>query len=227
MSSSPDDLDPLSRLRRQGVLTWVWLAVAGGICLVLGIVSIAAPRTSIGVLGVVLSLVLLGTGLSRIAFAVGVRAWPARRRAVQGVLGGVLVLAGLAGLAGLWAAATVVGVVVGIAFLATGLADLVIAATGPRGLGRVATGGLGVVHVGVGLVFLLLPEVGLAVLTVLVGVVLVGLGLVQLGAAALVRLLVRQGDQLAERLRTQQGLGRADGPDDGDDGPRVIRGEVI
>jgi uncharacterized membrane protein HdeD (DUF308 family) len=224
---SPEAVDPVARARRQGVLTWVWLAVSGGLCLVLGLVSILSPATSLRVLAVVLSLLLMGIGLSRIALAVGVRGWGRGRRLVQGVLGGALAVLGLTGLAGLWSAVTLVGVVVGLAFVATGLADLVTAATGPRGLGRAATGSLGVVHVVVGLVFLFLPEVGLTVLAVLVGVVLVGLGLLQLGAAWLVRLLVRQADALAAPLRQDGtgGPGRLGGPEDGDG--RVVRGEVI
>ena len=106
------------------------------------------------------------------------------------------------------------------------------ALTGPRGLGRVATGALGVLHLVVGLVFLLLPEVGLTVLAVLLGVALVGLGLLQLAASALVRGLVRQADAL--QRRTGDGPAAAfprrrpgGGPDDDGDDPRVIRGEVL
>lgn len=226
--SGPQPSDPVARARRQGVLTWVWLAASGALCVVLGLVSVLSPGTSLTVLGVVLSLLLLGLGLSRIALAVGVRGWPLARRAVQGALGAGLCVAGLAGVAGAWSAVTVVGLVVGAAFLLTGLADLVTAGTGPRGLGRAATGGLGVVHVLVGLFFLLVPDVGLAVLAVLVGVVLVGLGLLQLAAAGLVRALVRRADVLVARLRADgPGPDRLGGRGPDDEGPRVVRGEVI
>ncbi|MGJ7440925.1 DUF308 domain-containing protein [Aquipuribacter sp. MA13-6] len=214
--------DHLDRARSTGVAAWVWLAVGGAVTLALGLVSLLAPGATLTVLAVVLSLWLIATGLGRVGLAVAVTTSPTARRALQGVLGVGLALAGLAGLLGLWNSLTLVTLVVAIGFLVAGAADLAMAATGPRGVGRFATGSLGVLHLLVGLVFLLLPEVGLTVLAVLVGVVLVGLGLVQLGAAALVRALVRQTEALRRRMEETGGPG----PDDGD-GPRVIRGEVL
>lgn len=214
--------DHLDRARSTGVAAWVWLAVGGSVTLALGLVSLFAPGATLTVLAVVLSLWLMATGLGRVGLAVAVRTWPTSRRVVQGVLGVALAVGGLAGLLGLWNSLTLVTLVVGIGFLVAGAADLGMALTGPRGVGRVATGLLGVLHLVVGLVFLLLPDVGLTVLAVLVGVVLVALGLVQLGASALVRALVRRTDELRQRMEE---AGRT--PDDGDDGPRVIRGEVL
>ncbi len=211
----------LDRARSTGVAAWVWLAVGGAVTLALGLVSLLAPGATLTVLAVVLSLWLIATGLGRVALAVAVTTWSTGRRAVQGVLGVALAVGGLAGLLGLWNSLTLVTLVVAIGFLVAGAADLAMAATGPRGVGRLATGSLGVLHLVVGLVFLLLPEVGLSVLAVLVGVVLVGLGLVQLGAAALVRALVRQTEALQRRM------GEAGRPGPDDDDPRVIRGEVL
>jgi|GEM_PF-1918754 len=216
--------EQIGRARSTGVAAWVWLAVGGVVTLALGLVSLLAPGATLTVLAVVLSLWLMATGLGRVALAVAVRTWPTGRRVLQGVLGVALAVGGLAGLLGVWNSLTLVTLVVAIGFLVAGAADLAMAATGPRGLGRLATGSLGVLHLVVGLVFLLLPDVGLTVLALLVGVVLIGLGLVQLGASALVRALVRQTEALQRRM---DGAGRAR-PDDGDDdGPRVIRGEVL
>ncbi|WP_380169039.1 DUF308 domain-containing protein [Jannaschia sp. R86511] len=220
----------LDRARSTGVAAWVWLAVGGAVTLTLGLVSLLAPGATLTVLAVVLSLWLMATGLGRVGLAVAVRTWPGGRRVVQGVLGVALALGGLTGLLGLWNSLTLVTLVVAVGFLVAGLADLGMALTGPRGVGRAATGALGTLHLVVGLVFLLLPDVGLTVLALLVGVVLVGLGLVQLAASALVRALVRQSEALARRV---DGLGRPRGGPDGDgrgddgDDPRVIRGEVL
>lgn len=213
--------EQLAHARSTGVAAWVWLAVGGAVTLGLGLVSLLAPGATLTVLAVVLSLWLMATGLGRVALAVAVRTWPTGRRVVQGVLGVALAVGGLAGLLGVWNSLTLVTLVVGIGFLVAGAADLAMAATGPRGVGRLATGSLGVLHLAVGLVFLLLPDVGLTVLAVLVGVVLVGLGLVQLGASALVRALVRQTEALQRRVDEAGRPGQA-----GDD-PRVIRGEVL
>lgn len=211
----------LAHARSTGVAAWVWLAVGGAVTLALGLVSLLAPGATLTVLAVVLSLWLMATGLGRVALAVAVRTWPTGRRAVQGVLGVALAVGGLAGLLGVWNSLTLVTLVVAVGFLVAGAADLAMALTAPRGVGRLATGSLGVLHLLVGLVFLLLPDVGLTVLAVLVGVMLVGLGLIQLGASALFRALVRQTESLQRRMD------RAGRPDDGDDGPRVIRGEVL
>ncbi len=219
------NVDP-ARVRRRGVATWIWLAVSGTFSLVLGLVSVLAPGSTVGVLAVLLSLWLVGVGLGRVGLASSMRTWPTARRAAQGVVGVGLAAAGVGGLLGVWEARTVVTVVVGVGFLAAALADLVLSATGPRGAGRATTGALGVLHLCIGLTFLLLPAFGLTVLSVLVGLALVVLGLVQLGAAAVVRALIRSADRLADRLASQ-------GQDPrvrripGDDDPRVIRGEVL
>lgn len=221
--------EQLDRARSTGVAAWLWLAVGGVVALSLGLVSLLAPGATLTVLAIVLSLWLLATGLGRVGLASASRTWPTSRRALQGVLGVGLAGAGVAGLLGLWNSLSLVTLVVAFGFLVAGAADLAMALTGPRGLGRAATGALGVLHLLVGLTFLLLPDVGLTVLAVGVGFGLLLLGAVQLGAAALVRALVRRTDELQRRV---DGLGRRDTRpdvrrDDDGDGPRVIRGEVL
>lgn len=229
--------DDLARARRTGTAAWVWLAVGGVVSLGLGLASLLAPGSTLGVLAVVLSLWLVAAGLSRVGLAAAMRTWTPARRGVQGTVGVLLAAAGVAGLLGFWDPRTVVTTVVALGFLVAAAADLGMAATGPRGAGRAATGGLGVLHLVIGLTFLLLPGVGLAVLAGLVGLVLVVLGLVQLGAAALVRALVRRADALAVRL-THPPRGPLGPPSPGgrtgsgrrlpgDDDPRVVRGEVL
>ncbi len=218
--------DDLARARRTGTAVWVWLAVGGTVSLVLGLASVLAPGSTLGVLAVVLSLWLVAAGLGRVALAAAMRTWPSSRRGLQGVLGVVLAAAGVAGLLGLWDALTVVTVVVAVGFLVAAAADLGMAATGPRGAGRAATGGLGVLHLVIGLTFLLLPGVGLTVLAFLVGLALVVLGLVQLAAAGLVRALVRSTDRLGGRLGPS-GAGRGPRLGGPDEDPRVVRGEVL
>lgn len=231
--------EQFARARSTGVAAWVWLAAGGTVSLVLGLVALLAPGATLTVLAVVLSLWLMAAGLGRVGLAASVRSWPTGRRVLQGGLGVALAVGGLAGLLGLWSSLTLVTVVVVVGFLVAAAADLGMALTGPRGLGRLATGALGLLHLVVGLTFLLLPDVGLTVLAVLLGLALVVLGAVQLGAAALVRGLVRRTEALQQRLLDLGGgppwadgssPGRVTGPrgrdDDGDD-PRVIRGEVL
>jgi uncharacterized membrane protein HdeD (DUF308 family) len=218
--SSPS---PFAGARSSGVAVWVWLAVGGAVSLVLGLVSLLAPGATLTVLAVVLSLWLVAAGLSRVALASAMRSWSSGRRLLQGALGVLLAAGGVAGLLGVWNSLTLVTVVVAVGFLVAAAADLATAFAAPRGPGRFATAALGLLHLGIGLTFLLLPDVGLTVLAVLVGILLVVLGGMQLLAALLVRALVRQADALAARL---EGEGLGDGGDDGDV-PRVIRGEVL
>lgn len=211
---------PFAGARSSGVAVWVWLAVGGSVGLVLGLVCLLAPGATLTVLAVVLSLWLVAAGLSRVALAAAMRSWPSSRRLLQGGLGVLLAAGGVAGLLGVWNSLTLVILVVAVGFLVAAAADLATAFAAPRGPGRVATAALGLLHLGIGLTFLLLPDVGLTVLAVLVGILLVVLGGMQLLAALLIRALVRQADALAARLAE---VGR---PDDGED-PRVIRGEVL
>lgn len=208
----------LARARVTGTAAWVWLAVGGGVSLVLGLVCLFATDATLTVLGIVLSLWLMVAGLARVALAASMKRWSTGRRVLQGVLGVVLAAAGLAGLLGLWSALTLVTVVVGVGFLISAAADFGMAMTGPRGVGRFATGALGLLNLGIGLLFLLLPDVGLALLAVLVGITLIVLGGVQLMAAGVVRALVHRVDAVSRDLGAR--------PAPGDD-PRVIRGDVL
>jgi hypothetical protein len=127
--------DDLARARRTGTAAWVWLAVGGAVSLALGLASLVAPGSTLGVLAVVLSLWLLAAGLGRVGLASALRTSSPARRGLQGVLGVALAAAGVAGLLGLWDALTVVTVVVAVGFLVAAVADLGMAATGPRGAG--------------------------------------------------------------------------------------------
>lgn len=198
----------------------MWLGVGGVASAALGLVALFAPGATLTVLAIVLSLWLIVTGLARVGLASAMRAWSPTRRGVQGGLGVALAAGGTAGLLGTWNALTLVTLVVAIGFLLAAAADLTLALTGPRGLGRFASGALGVLHLVIGLTFLFLPEMGLSLLAVLVGLALLGLGAVQLGAAALIRALVNRADSMAQRLGPRRP------GDDGDD-PRIIRGEVL
>lgn len=212
--------EQIRSIRGMGRNAWGWLAVSGTLSIVLGLVSLFVPGATVTVLAIVFSVWLLASGAGRIALARAMDSWVGWRRLTQTALGLVLVVAGVAGLFGAWNSLQLLTLLVGLGFLLAAVADLVVAATAPSAAGRFATGSLGVVHLLVALVFLFLPEVGLTVLAVIVGLVLLGLGLMQLLAALLIRAVVRRAGDLAERLeRTER--------DEGPEGPRVIRGEVL
>ena len=220
--------------RGLAAATWGWLALGGVVTVVLGLVCVLAPGSTLTVLAVAFSLFLIGNGFLRLMLGLVLFRWAGWRRALQALLGVLLVVAGVVGLVDVMASLRLFTLLVGIAFVLAAAGDFAVAVsdrrtdalTGggppPGTVGRATRWsvlGSAVAHLLIGVVFLVVPELGLIALAIAVGTALVCLGAAQLVAAFYVRRLVK---------RALSGLSfRTRPPDPPDDGPRTIRGEVL
>ncbi|MGF1662542.1 MAG: DUF308 domain-containing protein [Kineosporiaceae bacterium] len=188
----------------------VALVLGGVAAVVLGVVALARPSAAFGVLGLAFGLWLLSEGVSRVAVAARSGSAPAWYRALSGVLGAALLVAGIVALANLTRSAEVLALLVGIGFAVAAVVDVVLwlAARGRGGLLLA----LAVVHALVAVLFLTSPGAGLTVVAVVLGVLLLLVGPVAIAAGLA---LWRLGRILGRR--------RDDGPDD----IRVIQAEIL
>jgi uncharacterized membrane protein HdeD (DUF308 family) len=177
---------------------------------VLGVVALARPSAAFPVLGLAFGLWLLSDGLSRVTLAVRSRTSPAWYRALSGVLGAALLVAGVVALANLTRSAEVLALLVGVGFAVAAVVDVILwlASRGSSGLLL----GLAVVHALVAVLFLTSPGAGLTVVAVLLGVLLLLVGPVAVAAGVAVW-----------RLGRLIGRRRDDGPDD----IKVIEAEIL
>jgi len=170
---------------------------------VLGSVALARPSAAFGVLGLAFGLWLLSEGLSRVTLAARSRSSPRWYRALSGVLGAALLVAGVVALANLTRSAEALALLVGVGFAVAAVVDVVLWLAA-RGRGGVLLG-LAVVHALVAVLFLTSPGAGLTVVTVLLGVLLliVGPGAMAAGAALwrLGRLVGRRRDDSSDDMR--------------------------
>ena len=219
--------------RGLAAATWGWLAVGGVLTVVVGLVCILAPGSTLTVLAVAFSLFLIGNGFVRLMLGLVLFRWAGWRRSLQAVLGVLLVVAGIVGLVDVMTSLRLFTLLVGAAFVLAAVGDLAVAVsdrrTDVRTGGGPAPGTLAratrwsvlasaAAHLVLGAVFLVVPELGLLALAIAIGTALVCLGAAQLVAAFHVRRLVKRA------LAAVATHGRPPGDDDG---PRTIRGEVL
>ena len=159
--------------------TGTMLIVVGAALVILGLVLLANPFAAIWILGVLIGVSLIVGGLAEVASSKGAPGprWPSL------VVGGLVIIAGIA--AAVWPDATVwvLAVVAGLGLAVSGAVTLIGALVGGsdgRGL-RLALGGVSLV---IGLAVLAWPDATLLVLALLIGfrtlvngVVSIGIGL--------------------------------------------------
>jgi uncharacterized membrane protein HdeD (DUF308 family) len=151
----------------------------GIVSIVFGLVVLAWPDVTVRAYTVLVGIWLLAAGVARVISAFR----PDRglgRQLLSGIVGVVLFCAGAACLRDVTKAVTVLALLVGLAWLLSGLVWAVVAGRA-NGAARVWLAVLAVGSVGLGLVFLLWPAISLTVL-----VWLTGLGSLALGTAELV-----------------------------------------
>lgn len=217
--------------RQVSVLTWGWPAAGGLLSGAVGLVCVLAPAATLPLLSFAFSLFLILTGSLRVLLGLGFRRWTGWRGGLQVVLGVLLVAAGIVGLVDVVTSLRLFTVLVGVSFLLAAAGDLsLLAASRSATAGSVAAAGgartrqflLGsaVVHVVLGAVFLVVPELGLVALAVAVGVVLLALGAAQLAMAFALRRFLHRA------LAAANGMAPVVRRRPGDDG-RTIEGEVL
>ncbi len=168
---------------------WWILAIASGLSLLAGIIVLAAPKSSLETIALILGIYLVAIGISGFMTAVRNPETLGGHRTLALVMAGVAVIAGI--IAIIRPDATVKGVALafGIYLIISGIRYLVLAVILPYDRALAAIQGL--LELIGGVLVVIWPKLGLATLAVILGIYLLLAGFVQLWAA----LALRQANQ--------------------------------
>lgn len=158
--------------------------VSGGvISIAIGVMLLVWPDKTLLVVAALIGVLLVLLGVSRLWAAWSAKELPSAVRALRGLAGLVLVILGVAVLRHLEGSLTVLTVLLGVAWMVAGLAEIAFGLTGGEG-GRAGsrTGSLllGTLDVIAGLVLFLWPQTSLTVVVWVVGLWLIAVGVIQL-----------------------------------------------
>jgi len=173
-------MDETAKAFRRGAFS------GGAISLLMGVMLLVWPDKTLLLVAALLGVLLVLLGVSRLFEAFKAKALPGAVRALRGGAGLLLVILGIAMLRHLANSLTVLTVLLGIAWMIGGLAQIAFALTG-GGRGNSRTGSLdlpaplvlGVLEVIAGLVLFVWPQTSLTVVIWVVGVWLIAIGIIQ------------------------------------------------
>lgn len=163
-----------------------WQTLTLGVVTALfGILVLAWPGETLRVLGALVGVWLVVAGAMRVAAALTEHNGLGRRL-LTGVVGAVLVVGGVACLRNVAAGVTLLALVVGLAWLLTGISEIGIGLM-THGRTRVWLITMGIVSLVVGLVFVMWPGVSLAAIVLLTGISALLIGCVEVVFAFIMR----------------------------------------
>jgi uncharacterized membrane protein HdeD (DUF308 family) len=172
-------------VRESALFPWWSLLVLGVLTLLLGIVVLAWPGSTLRVLGVLAGIWMLVAGVIRIVSAF-VRGRGVGRQVLSGIVGVVLVLGGLACLRDIATSLVALALIVSLSWMLSGIAEIVMAADA-RGSSRTWLLVLGVLSAILGLIFLFFPGLSLFALVLTTGLGFITTGAVQVVLAITLR----------------------------------------
>lgn len=152
-----------------------WVIGAAVAALVFGVVGLLATDAALLGIAMIFGVALLIVGLSRliIAFAGGA---PTRERWFSGILGGIVLIAAVLCLSNPWDSLVALGLVIGLGWVADGVASIASATGGfrvaPRWLPVVA----GIVSIVGGVIVMIFPVTGLATFVLVASILLIVIG---------------------------------------------------
>ncbi|MFD2079330.1 Uncharacterized membrane protein HdeD, DUF308 family [Actinopolymorpha cephalotaxi] len=187
-SGSATRAQPLRRAPRPGVETWAHLAALGGWTLVFGLLVLAWPRLPVVEFQTLVGGWFFAVGTTRLAttMLVAGRARLSGESVYSALLGVLLVASSALCLRGLVTTVVLLVVLVALHWLLSGFGELMAALAGrPGGRGWQFVAGL--VAVGVGVAFLLLPDLSLSTVVPMTAVSSLGAAGVQIVAAFAMR----------------------------------------
>ncbi|MFG2041426.1 HdeD family acid-resistance protein [Dactylosporangium sp. NPDC048998] len=186
MTTVPGSASTRAVHRPVTVPFWPLLS-AGVITLLFGLGVLAWPQVTLRLVGLMAGVWLLVIGLMRIFGAFRARRdetarFVPMRRIVDGAFGLLLAIVGLACLRDTATGVVAVSVLIGLAWLLSGFAGVLLGAF-TAGQVRGWLFGIGAVSVAVGVLFLAWPSLSLSVLVLLSGITAIVLGIAEIGVA--------------------------------------------
>ena len=166
---------------------WGLVLTYGLITIGFGLVLALWPDETLKVLAVLIGIQFILTGAFRLVLAVASRSLDGGARAVTGLFGALAIVLGLLCLRSPLQTVLVIGMILGVWWLAAGLVDIVGALRSSESHRRGWDLGLGVLSTLAGAFLLLNPEVSLGVLVIVVCVWLFSYGAIAVVAALVLR----------------------------------------
>ena len=195
-SAAPDSVDQAQEYVRQVGRSWGWVLAFGIVSVVLGIMVLAWPQATVALIAILFAIQLIVAGIFSI-----VRAFSADdstgMRVFVGILGVFAILVGLALLKNTFQTVEVMVIILGIYWVAHGIAELFGGFSGPKRQGRGWQIFKGAVTIIAGLVILLYPEMSLTLLVTIGGIWLVVMGGLEIIAAFMLRSSARKAGVIA------------------------------
>lgn len=161
---------PGSPLTRR---TWQAVLAAAGLTFVLGLILLIWPGETVVVAAVLIGVALLVTGILKLVQGITASDESGAKRIAYVIIGILAALAGLYCLRHLGVTAALLAFIVGLFWAVHGIADIVVALTGPRGQARLLLGVIGALSLLAGLLVMFWPAVSLTILVAIVGIWLV------------------------------------------------------
>ncbi|MFD1720913.1 HdeD family acid-resistance protein [Amnibacterium endophyticum] len=156
-----------------------WVIGFGIVAILLGVVALFFPGATLLTIAIVFGLYLVASGIYRITAAVTDHRYTRGTRLLTGVLGGLIVVAGVLALSNPFASLETLAIFIGLGWLVEGAAGLV-AFSSLTGRSRWLVLASALVSVVAGVVMLILPVFGLQSLVTVGAILLIALGVVAL-----------------------------------------------
>jgi uncharacterized membrane protein HdeD (DUF308 family) len=166
---------------------WGLVLTYGLVTIGLGLVLVLWPDETLKVLAVLIGIQLIITGVFRLVLAVASRSLDGSARAITGLVGALALVLGLLCLRSPLQTVLVIGMILGVWWLAAGLVDIVGALRSSESHRRGWDLALGALSALAGGFLLVNPEVSLGVLVIVVSVWLFAYGFIAVVAAFVLR----------------------------------------
>jgi uncharacterized membrane protein HdeD (DUF308 family) len=166
---------------------WGLVLTYGLVTIGLGLVLVLWPEQTLKVLAILIGIQLVITGIFRLVLAVASRHVDGSTRAIAGMFGALALVLGLLCLRSPLQTVLVIGMILGVWWLAAGVTDIVGALRSRESHRRGWDLALGVLSVLAGGFLLVNPEVSLGVLVIVVAVWMFSYGFIAVAAAVMLR----------------------------------------
>lgn len=180
--------DPMQRA--SAIMTgnyWAVVLAYGLATAALGVTLAVWPGETLVVLAVVVGIELIITGIFRVVGAITATSLDTGVRAVLGLLGGLAVVVGLLCLRDPVQTVLVLGILLGVWWVASGCVEIVGAVLSPSTAERIWNIVMGLISVGAGAFLLIYTELSLGIFVLVASVWLIGTGVVAVVAALTMR----------------------------------------
>lgn len=141
-----------------------WIIALAIVAIVLAVIALIFPAASLITIAILFGIYLVASGIFRLTIAFTAARYGAGIRILTGILGGLVIVAGILCLADPFESLQVLAVIIGIGWILEGIATLLGITLGTSGAPRWFTIVSGILAVVAGIIMLILPVFGLAAL---------------------------------------------------------------